>query len=261
MNNTDQIPESKNSVQSEYSTYDLFILVISILSLFVMLLFILPGVGETTTEIAFVLDIVFSLIFLYDFFRSLIRAADRREYFLAGGWLDLLGSVPAIPILRLFRLARLLRILRTIRRMSAEEIWRVYKENRADSAFWTTLLLTMFLLTFTSIVIIPIEADSPNAQIIDSSDALWWSIVTVTTVGYGDEVPATDGGRILASSLMTLGVALVSVLTSYVTSSLILRGDKEENERRERLENGIKQLNARFDRLEKMLEEVTNGQQ
>jgi voltage-gated potassium channel len=207
------------------------------------------------------LDIVFSLIFLYDFFRSLIRAADRREYFLSGGWLDLLGSVPAVPILRLFRLARLLRILRTIRRMSAEEIWRVYKDNRADSAFWTTLLLTMFLLTFTSIVIVPIEVDSPNAQILDSSDALWWSIVTVTTVGYGDRVPVTDGGRILATSLMTLGVALVSVLTSYVTSSLILRGDKEENERRERLENGIKQLNARFDRLEQMLEKVTNDQQ
>jgi voltage-gated potassium channel len=261
MDNTDQIPETKNSDQSEYTTYDLFVLIISILSLLVMLLFILPGVSETTTEIAFVLDIVFSLIFLYDFFRSLIRAADRREYFIKGGWLDLLGSLPAIPILRLFRIARLLRILRTIRRMSAEDIWRVYKDNRADSAFWTTLLLTMFLLTFTSIVIVPIEADSPNAQILDSSDALWWSIVTVTTVGYGDRVPVTDGGRILATSLMTLGVALVSVLTSYVTSSLILRGDKEENERRERLENGIKHLNARFDRLEKMIEEATNGQQ
>lgn len=253
--------ESKNSVQSEYTTYDLFILVISIMSLIIMALFILPGVDETGTEIAFVLDIVFSLIFLYDFFRSLIRAADRREYFLKGGWLDLLGSMPAVPIFRLFRIARLLRIFRTIRRMSAEEIWRVYKENKADSAFWTTLLLTLILLTFTSLVIVPIEADSPDAQISNSSDALWWSIVTVTTVGYGDRVPVTDSGRILATFLMTLGVALVSVLTSYVTSSLILRGDKEENERRARLENGIKQLNARFDRLEKMIEEATNGQQ
>ena len=258
MNNTNQTPKSNNSDQGEYTTYDLFILVISVMSLIIMAIFILPGFDETATEIAFALDIVFSLIFLYDFFRSLIRAVDRREYFLKGGWLDLLGSMPAIPIFRLFRIARLLRIFRTIRRMSAEEIWRVYKDNRADSAFWTTLLLTIFLLTFASLVIVPVEADSPNAQIANSSDALWWSLVTVTTVGYGDRVPVTDGGRILATSLMTLGVALVSVLTSYVTSSLILRGDKEENERRERLENGIKQLNARFDRLEKMLEKVTN---
>jgi voltage-gated potassium channel len=117
------------------------------------------------------------------------------------------------------------------------------------------------LLTITSLLIVPVEGESPNAQIINSSDAIWWSIVTITTVGYGDLVPVTDTGRLLASSLMTLGVALVSVITSYVTTSLILRGDKEENERRERLENGIKRLNARFDRLEKMLEEATNGQQ
>ena len=174
----------------------------------------------------------------------------------------MLGSLPAIPILRLFRIARLLRIFRTIRRMSAEDIWRVYKDNRADSAFWTTLLLTLGLLTITSLLIVPVEGESPNAQIINSSDAIWWSIVTITTVGYGDLVPVTDlAPRLLASSLMTLGVALVSVITSYVTTSLILRGDKEENERRERLENGIKRLNARFDRLEKMLEEATNGQQ
>jgi voltage-gated potassium channel len=261
MDNTNQNPISNNSDQSEYTTYDLFILVVSIISLIIMALFILPGVDETGTEIAFALDIVFSLIFLYDFFRSLSRAADRREYFIKGGWLDLLGSLPAIPILRLFRIARLLRIFRTIRRMSAEDIWRVYKDNRADSAFWTTLLLTLGLLTITSLLIVPVEGESPNAQIINSSDAIWWSIVTITTVGYGDLVPVTDTGRLLASSLMTLGVALVSVITSYVTTSLILRGDKEENERRERLENGIKQLNVRFDRLEKMLEEATNGQQ
>jgi voltage-gated potassium channel len=256
MNNIDQKLESKNSNQIEYTTYDLFILVISIMSLIIMALFFLPGVDETGTEIAFALDLVFSLIFLYDFFRSLIRAADRREYFLKGGWLDLLGSLPAIPIFRLFRIARLLRIFRTISRMSAEETWLVYKENKADSAFWTTLLLTLFLLTFTSLVIVPIEADSPNAQISNSSDALWWSIVTVTTVGYGDRVPITDSGRILATLLMTFGVALVSVLTSYVTSSLILRGDKEENERRERLEEGIHNLNARFDNLEEMMEDI-----
>ena len=251
-----QVNDTQDIGYIEYTTYDLFVLVISILSLFVMVLFILPGVSETTTEIAFVLDVIFTLVFLYDFFRSLIRAPDRGEYFKKGGWIDLLGSLPAIPILRVFRIARMIRIIRVLRRMTPEEIWQVYKDNRADSAFWTTLLLTLGLLTFASLAIVPAEAGSPEAQITNSSDALWWSMVTTTTVGYGDLVPVTNTGRILASSLMTLGVALVSVITSYVTTNLMIRGDKEEIERKARLEAGIHKLNERFDRLEAMMKDI-----
>ena len=248
----------ENTRRTAYKTYDLFVLVISVLSLFVMTLFILPGVSETTTEIAFVLDLIFTLIFFYDFLRSLYRAQDRWAYFKNGGWIDLLGSMPALPIFRLFRIARIIRIIRILRRMSLREIWRVYKNNRADSAFWTTLLLTLGLLTFTSLAIVPVEAEAQDAQITNSSDAIWWSIVTTTTVGYGDLVPVTDIGRTLAALLMTLGVALFSVLTSYVTTNLMLRSDKEEIKRRERLESRIRELNERFERMEAMLEKIAN---
>ena len=100
----------------QYNTYDLFILVISILSLLVMVLYYLPTIGQTETAIALALDTVFSFIFLYDFFRSLSNAPDRWAYFKKGGWLDLLGSIPAITIFRIFRIARLIRIIRTMRR-------------------------------------------------------------------------------------------------------------------------------------------------
>lgn len=247
-------PQSYNP---EDTTYDLFILAISVLALIVMVIFILPAVGETVTEIAFALDTVFSLIFLFDFFRRLSRAPSRSEYFIRkGGWLDLLGSFPVIPLFRLLRIWRMFRIYHHLHGMAPADIWRTYRDNRAESAFWTTLLVTLLLLTATSLFIVPIESSSPNAEITTSTEAIWWSIVTITTVGYGDYVPVTDGGRVLASLLMTFGVILVSVLTSYVTSNLMLRGDKKERERKERLDQGVRKLNERFDRLEAMIDEL-----
>lgn len=242
---------------AEYTTYDLFILAISFLALLIMMLVILPGENQTVSEIAFSLDSVFSLIFLFDFLRSFARAPNRRKYFISGGgWLDLFGSFPLFPILRVLRISRMFRIYRRMRGTNSRDFWRIYKDNRAESAFWTTLLLTLLLLTITSLLIVPIEAQSPNAEITDAGQAMWWSIVTITTVGYGDLVPVTEEGRILASGLMTIGIILVSVLTSYVTSNLMLRGDKKEQDRKKRLDQGLRLLNERFDRLEAMIEEL-----
>lgn len=135
-------------------------------------------------------------------------------------------------------------------------LWQSYLDNLAESAFWTTLLFTLIFLSVTSFLIVPFEAESPHAEIKDSAQALWWSYVTITTVGYGDFVPVTEGGRILALALMTVGVILFSVLTSYLTSHMMLRWDKTEQERKERLEEGVIKLNERFDRLEALIEEL-----
>ena len=249
-NDFDNLETNMEVPERNYSVYDLFILTISILSLIVMVVYYLPTVGQTETDIAFALDTVLSFIFLYDFFRSLNKAADRWKYFKKGGWLDLLGSIPAVTFFRIFRIARIMRILRIIHRVNLSELLEVYRENTAESTFYTTLLVVILLLTFTSLMIVQIESFSPEAQITTSSDALWWSMVTTTTVGYGDLVPKTDTGRFLASLLMTVGVALVSVLTSYITTNLIIRGDPEEEQRKKNLQFGIEQLTSRFDRLE-----------
>ena len=261
MENNNLPPDTKADHNAEDTTYDLFMMIISFVALIIMVLYILPGVERTATEIAFALDTVFSLIFLYDFFRNLAKAPNKSVYFFKrGGWLDLLGSLPAFPILRLLRIARVFRIYRSLRRLTLRDLWRNYRDNRTESAFWTTLLVTLLMLTITSLVIIPIEAESPDAQIRDSDQALWWSIVTITTVGYGDLVPVTNSGRTLAAILMTIGVALVSVLTSYVTTNLMMRGDKTEQERKKRLDEGIIKLNKRFDHLEALIEELKADQ-
>ena len=72
----------------------------------------------------------------------------------------------------------------------------------------------------------------------DTGEALWWSLQTVTTVGYGDVVPVTTHGRIIAGVVMLLGIAASSVLTAFVTSALYeaaLRRHGKADERRQRL--------------------------
>ena len=82
-----------------------------------------------------------------------------------------------------------------------------------------------------SMAIFNLEMASPDRNIKTPSDALWWSVVTITTVGYGDRYPVTDGGRIVASVLMIAGVGLFGTFTGFVASMFVEPDFKrEENE-------------------------------
>ena len=140
-----------------------------------------------------------------------------------------------------------------MRGLTLVEIWRQYRTDRAGSIFWTTAIITILVITVSSFLIVRFESISPEAEITTSLDALWWAIVTVSTVGYGDMVPVTENGRILGSILITSGVMLVSVLTSFVTTSVMTRSDYENDQSNENIIKGIEDLNARLDRIEKML--------
>jgi voltage-gated potassium channel len=65
------------------------------------------------------------------------------------------------------------------------------------------------------------EENARGSNIHDYPDALWWAIVTVTTVGYGDRFPVTEGGRVVAVILMLVGIGLIGVLTATVASLFV----------------------------------------
>ena len=97
-----------------------------------------------------------------------------------------------------------------------------------------------------------VEIVSPNS-FSSLGDALWWGAQTVTTIGYGDEVPATGGGRIVALFVMFFGAAAVSVVTAVITAVFISYQQRRmgpEAERHEELVATLERIERRLDALE-----------
>jgi voltage-gated potassium channel len=210
------------------NAYELFILVLTTLSLAVMVLLILP-VNEATAQLLSFYDNVICVVFLFDFAMRLRRAPTKRSYFIGErGWLDLLGSVPNLggffrftALLRLARLSRLARISRLLRGTGRKALARDVLRNRSQYAVVITLLSAMIVLVTASILVLQFESRSNDANITAGGDALWWGIVTITTVGYGDLYPVTTLARITGVFVMFAGVGIIGALASILASILV----------------------------------------
>jgi voltage-gated potassium channel len=213
------------------NAYHIFILVLTVISLAVMVLLLLP-LSSATLTLLHVYDNGICMIFLLDFAISLKQAPSKRRYFFAErGWLDLLGSIPSFGFLRtsaLFRLARLsrlARITRLLRGQNRKELVHDVLSNRAQYAAIITALLAFVVLTFGSVVVLSAESHASTANIKTGGDALWWSVVTISTVGYGDYYPVTAVGRIGAFFIMVMGVGIIGALASIMASVVVGSGE------------------------------------
>jgi voltage-gated potassium channel len=74
------------------------------------------------------------------------------------------------------------------------------------------------------------ESAAANANITNASDAVWWTYVTITTVGYGDRYPVTNWGRIVGVLTMTAGVGLFGTLSGYLAQSFLAPSKEEKAE-------------------------------
>jgi voltage-gated potassium channel len=112
--------------------------------------------------------------------------------------------------------------------------------------------LAMVMLIVMGIAALAVEVLSPNS--FDSfGDALWWSATTVTTIGYGDVVPATTGGRFVATFVMIGSVATVSLTTAVITAAFVGYQQRRlggEAERHQELLEKLSQLEGRLEALD-----------
>ncbi|HET7235367.1 MAG TPA: ion transporter [Actinomycetota bacterium] len=224
------VPEASGGSARTSNAYDMFILVLTVLSLAIMVVLVLP-VSDATIQLLTVYDNVICVVFLIDFSWNLSRARPKREYLIGRrGWLDLIGSIPSFGFLgvfrftalfRLARLSRLARITRLLRGQNKAALIRDVVEHRGQYAAFITILAAMTVLTITSVLVLQFESRSPDANITSGGDALWWAIVTITTVGYGDRFPVTGAGRITAIFVMFAGIGIIGALASILASVLV----------------------------------------
>jgi voltage-gated potassium channel len=195
------------------------------------------GISQTLDT----LDYLIWATLAVEYMAKLYLAPDRLRF--AGTHvLDLvLIAVPALRPLRALRLLRVIRLSRAgVLLVSALGRVRALVTHRG---LHFVLLSVIGIIAVTAALEVVFESGAPGATITNYGQALWWAVVTVTTVGYGDMHPVTAAGQGVAVALMITGIGLLGVLTATVASYFV-----EQNSGREKQE-----LSERLDRIENML--------
>jgi voltage-gated potassium channel len=209
-------------------------IVIVILSIYVLIALLIDSVFILPTEISrllYMIDDLICIVFLYDFAYRFVKAPSKLK-FMKWGWIDLISSIPTFEYLRYGRLIRLFRLFRALRAFrSVKYLTSHIFKTRTQGTFTTVSLIAVLMIIFGSIAILQVEK-APECNIKTAEDAIWWSFVTITTVGYGDKYPITTEGRIIAAFLMVTGVGLFGTFTGFIAAWFM--GDKPKTKEKEK---------------------------
>ncbi|MBE2214344.1 MAG: potassium channel family protein [Opitutaceae bacterium] len=237
----------------ELGPFQLALVVLSVVLLVGLAVDFIVRVPHEIGRLIFFVDTAICGMLLVDFLWRFARAPAKWR-FMQWGWLDLLACVPAVPALRwgrLFRIVRVIKLVLALRSYRALLAQFVHKRRQAGLA--SALVLTVFVICFASIGVLLFEND-PASNIKTAEDALWWAMVTITTIGYGDRYPVTDAGRLIATVLMVSGIGLFGTLSGVAASFFLGTADKATDEPKLPAE-AIASLEERVTRLERKARE------
>lgn len=237
--------------RTEVGPFQIAILILSLAVLAALAsdtLLVLPVEVQRLIKFA---DTAICVILLTDFVMR-FRRAESKVAFLKWGWIDLIASIPNLDILRWGRIVRVLQVIRLLRGVrSVHRVATAIFQNRLKGGAVSLALMAFLLVAFSSVAVLVCEREE-GANIKSAEDAIWWSIATMTTVGYGDRYPVTTEGRVVGILLMICGVGMFAGLSGLVASLFLGKSEPKPDATQEIL--------GRLERLEARLNSSTSEQ-
>jgi voltage-gated potassium channel len=186
-------------------------------------------------------------------FVAILVVAPRKLAALRAHWLEALIVVitpPFIPgVFSAFRAARLIRLLRLVRLgvLGSRAMRAAHVFTSREGFRYVSLLTGLLVIVAGATISVADSEDFPNLGV-----GIWWAMTTVTTVGYGDVVPHTVPGRIVAGCLMLVGIGFLSMLTATIASSFVARDTgTTEGATLEQVMETLQRIEQRLDALER----------
>jgi len=231
-------------------------LVLTVVFLVVMVLPVLyPDLSPGARASLAAIDLGIWAAFLAEYLARLFVAPNRLAFILHNPFDLLLVVIPVLRPLRLLRSVTLIRAARLIR--IGAGAGRIVRESRIRLASRAALLAAgsaAILILATAVMELDVERTAAKANITTFSDALWWAVSTITTVGYGDHYPVTPAGRAIGIALMIAGVGIFGVVAASAAAWFIT-ADREQD--RHQQADSITALTAEVTALRQTVSELS----
>ena len=237
--------------------------ILAIVSIILVAIESLVTISEGVLLGIYIADLIICLVFGWDFIQRL-RSSENKSRFMKTNGFEILAMIPAIAFfalgaipaistgLRSLRLVRVVRVVLLIVRM--RRVMSTSGRFVQRSNLLTMLGITVSIIFIGAFAVLLLEGGIHNAQITNFSDAIWWTISTVTTVGYGDIVPYSIAGRIMGMVLMVVGIGVMAAFISQVSATLVESRIKRNTEKDDFRTTVITEIKSRIDNIDKLSE-------
>ena len=209
--------------------FDICLLILIFLSTFIVMMESVPSIDLRFHTFFIVLEVIISVIFTIEYVLRIVTIRNKKDYiFSFFGIIDLLAIIPFylslfFPFTKFFLIIRMLRMLRIFRILNLMDFmndgYLIIKALKNSSR--KIYIFLLFLMIFSVIVgsmMYMVEGHKEGFESIPQS--IYWAVVTVTTVGYGDVSPTTPLGKFFSILLMLAGYAIIAVPTGIVTAEM-----------------------------------------
>ncbi|MDT0557552.1 ion transporter [Ichthyenterobacterium sp. W332] len=218
--------------------FDIILFALIIISIVLVMLESVTEFDAKHHEFLYYSEWVITILFSIEYIARLISVKRPKKYiFSFYGIIDLLSTIPmylsfifvgsqSLIALRALRLMRVFRILKLVRFVGeSNRLMVALRASRAKIAVFVFFILIVCVILGSVMYIIESDQDSGFTSIPRS---VYWAIVTLTTVGYGDIAPATPLGQLISSIIMILGYGVIAIPTGIVSSEMTRKAQKEE---------------------------------